>query len=340
MNTWIIHCDLNKFYASIICARYPWLAHEPVMVMSNNDGNNICFRPGNLAINTGIVMGTPIFEIKHIISRLNIHLFSCNFPLIADMSMRVKGILRRYMEEIEDYSIDEIFGVISGLPLNRVQELCKEIRQVIWQGLHLPISIGISSSKTLAKVATRFAKRYKGYNGVCAIATDEQRIKALKLTSTREIWGIGRRYEKKLRQQNVKTAYDFLKLPYEWVRKEMTVVGAKTYRELEGISCIDLELMTPKKKSLIVSRGYGKMISDVKYIVEATVNYMCMGTEKLRKQGSCAGTITVFIETNVFREDLEQDCAVIRIPLPVATNSDFELASLVKKQLKTYSNQG
>jgi len=341
MKTWIIHCDLNKFYASIICARYPWLANEPIIVMSNNDGNNICFRPGNLKEKTGIVMGTPIFEIRPLIKRYNIHLYSCNFPLIADISRRVKGILNRFMDEVEDYSIDEVFGKISGLHLQKVQEICREMRRVIWKGLHLPISIGISTSKTLSKVATRFAKKYAGYEGVCSIDTTEQREKALKLTSLSDIWGIGRQYEKKLSIHNIKTAYDFLtKLPAGWIRREMTVVGARTFQELQGISCLELELTAPKKKNMIVSRGYGKMISDVEYLIEATINYLCMGTEKLRKQGSCCGSITVFLETNVFREDLEQDRPFIRIPLQVASNSDFELAPYVRMSIKAAYKKG
>ena len=204
-----IHCDLNKFYSSIIHSFRPWLSNTPTITLSNNDGCNICFKPGRIKKDIGIKMGTPIFEVDDKVKRYGIEVFSCNFPLIADISLRVKSILQRFFENIEDYSIDEVFAEIDA-PLEQVQEMCIEARRIIGKGLGLPISIGISTTKTLAKVATRFAKKYEGYNGVCTIFTDLQREKALSLTEIGDIWGIGKEHRKRLNKRKIYTALDWL----------------------------------------------------------------------------------------------------------------------------------
>ena len=333
-------CDLNKFYASIIRVFMPELANVPVMVLSNNDQCNICFSPGPLSTDLGIKMGTPVFEIEHLIRQYGIVTFSCNFPLIADISLRVKSIMRRFFPSIEDYSIDEIFGDLSGIPIEKAEAMCRQIVHLIGKGLGLPISIGVGASKTLAKVACKFAKKHKGYKGVCIIDNDEKRIKALKLYEIGDVWGIGRQYEKKLKRYRVKTAYDFTQMPQAWVRKNMTVVGERTYRELLGESCLPLEMVAPPKKNIMVSRSFGKMIGDFDTIAEAVVTYDCMGAGKLRNQQSKAKGMYVFLETNPFRSDLPQYSPYIVIKLPVPTSSSIEISKYAKMALKEIYQPG
>lgn len=338
---YFIHCDLNKFYSSIIHSFKPWLSLTPTITLSNNDGCNICFKPGGLKHDIGIKMGTPIFEVDNIVKQYCIEVYSCNFPLIADMSLRVKSILGRFFENIEDYSIDEIFCEIDA-PLNQIEEMCREARRVIGKGLGLPISIGVSHTKTLAKVATRFAKKHPGYGGICTIDTDYQRKKALSLTELGDIWGIGKKQRKKLNRRGIFTTLDWLeKMTGATARKVMGgVVAERTYRELEGISCLELEMIVPKKKNIMVSRSFGENITDPELIAEALASYVMMLTAKLRKQRSKAQAIYVFLETNRFRENDEQAEDEIVIKLPVASSSDIEVGEYARIAIKAMFRKG
>lgn len=335
-----VHCDLNKFYASIIRVFMPELEGKPIIVLSNNDGCNICYSPGDLKVDLGIKMGTPIFEIEHLVKKYDIHVFSCNFPLIADMSIRVKSMLERFCPSYENYSIDEIFMDFTGFTTEKVESIARELVRIIGVGLGLPISIGIGTSKTLAKVATWYAKRYKGYKGVCVIDTEEKREKALKLFDIRDVWGIGKRYEYKLRKFRVKTAYDFTQMSARLVRKEMTVVGERTYRELWGQPCFELEVVEKNKKNIMVSRSFGKLIPDFETIAEALSTYACMAAAKLRKQSSKAKQLCIFLETSPFRKDLDWLSKSIIIKLPVPTSSSVEIIKYAKEALRAIYEEG
>lgn len=339
--TWFVHFDLNKFYASIIRASMPWLESSPIIVMSNNDGCSICQTKEAQAY--GVKMGTAVFEIEDIIEKYGIETFSTNFPLIADISRRVKGILGRYFSSLEDYSIDEVFGEEVDIPIEVVKEKCRVVKDTILRGLHLPISCGIARTKTLAKVATRFAKNYKGYCGVCAIETEKQREKALQLTKIEDVWGIGRANTQKLNEKGIQTAYDYVtsgRISPRWVRNRLTIVGYKTYLELKGESCLELELVIQKKKNIMVSRSFGKNVTDIEVISAALSNFIFMNAAKLRAQGSKAKKIYVFLESNRHRPELGEDYSCIEIKLPVATSSNIEMAEWGRMALKALYKPG
>lgn len=193
------------------------------------------------------------------------------------------------------------------------------------RGTGIPVSLGIAPTKTLAKLANKFAKKYPAYERVCIIDTEEKRIRALKLTEIGDVWGIGRRQATKLEKQGVKTAFDFTQLPSSWVRKNMTVVGERTWKELHGISCIDMETAPPTKKQICTSRSFGKMVEDFETMAEAVVTYASTCAKKLRKQHSYAMSLMVFIHTNNFREDLPQYWRNTVIHLPVPTADTLEI---------------
>ena len=217
---------------------------------------------------------------------------------------------------------------------------CRQIRKLIEKGLGLPNSIGIAPTLTLSKVATRYAKRHKGYEGVCIIDTDEKREKALKMLSIGSVWGIGYAHEERLKKIGVKTAWDFTQVPKNWVRKQMTVTGEKTWRELRGEACIDLVTEQPDKKSITVSRSFGKDIYKLDTIASAVTAYTCMAAAKLRKQKSVCKEVLLFIETNRFKEYARQYARNILIRLPVATNFDMELNQYVQEALKQIYQTG
>jgi len=302
-------------------------------VLSNNDGCAIS--RSNEAKALGIKMGANYFEIENLVKRYDVKVFSTNFVLYADMSMRVKGLLSMFCSENEDYSIDESFCNLSGYERYNLKDYCTIIAQAIKQGTGIPVSVGVAPTKTLAKVANKYAKKYPAYKSVCLIDTEEKRITALKKFEIGDVWGIGRQHTKRLMGMGVKTAYDFTQMSRAWVRKNMTVIGERTWRELLGEPCIEMETVEPDKKSIMVSRSFGKMISDCETLSEAVSNYAAMVAAKLRKQKSCAKSLLVFVDTNPYRDDLAQYSQHIIINLPVATNSTAEIIQYALSGLKT-----
>lgn len=322
--------DCNNFYASCERVFNPALNGQPVIVLSNNDGCVIA--RSNEAKALGIKMGTPAYQIKEAIHQHSIAVFSSNYTLYGDMSSRVMSILTSLAPEIEVYSIDEAFINLNGIP--DIESLGAEIAYKVTRGTGIPVSLGIAPTKTLAKVANKFAKKYQAYNRVCIIDKEEKRIKALELTDITDIWGIGRRQAAKLEKQGVRSAYDFTLLPGSWVRKNMTVIGERTWKELHGISCIDMENAPPAKKQICTSRSFGKMLTDIETISEAIATHASTCAKKLRLQKSYAMSLMVFIHTNNFRKDLPQYWKNTIVHLPVPTNDTQEIVHYALAGLK------
>jgi len=326
--------DCNNFFVSAERVFNSSLEGKPVIVLSNNDGCAIS--RSNEAKALGIKMGANFFEIENIVKQHNVQVFSTNFVLYADMSLRVKGLLNIYCPNIEDYSIDESFLDFNGFDAHyNLKEYCTNIADTIKQGTGIPVSVGLAPTKTLAKVANKYAKKYPGYKSVCVIDTEDKRITALKKFEIGDVWGIGRQHTKRLTEMGIKTAFDFTQLHRAWVRKNMTVIGERTWRELLGEPCIQMESVQSDKQSIMVSRSFGKMIPDYKTLSEAVSTYSSMVAAKLRTQKSCAKSLLVFVDTNPYREDLKQYSQHIVMNLPVATNSTTEIIRYALEGLRT-----
>jgi len=323
--------DCNNFYASCERVFNPSLNGKPIVVLSNNDGCVIA--RSNEAKALGIKMGVPAYQIKDLVKKHDVAVFSSNYVLYGDMSGRVMSMLAELAPEIEVYSIDEAFLNLEGI--QDLQTLGSKIVRQVTRGTGIPVSAGIASTKTLAKVANKFAKKYPAYNRLCIIDTEEKREKALKLFEIGDVWGIGRRQAAKLEKQGVKTAYDFTQLLGSWVRKNMTVTGERTWKELRGISCIDMESAPPAKKQICTSRSFGKMVEDIDTMSEAIATHASTCAKKLRQQKSYATSLMVFIHTNNFREDLPQYWKNTIIKLPVPTNDSLEIVHYALEGLKS-----
>ena len=324
--------DCNNFYASCERAFKPWLRTTPIVVLSNNDGCVIARSNETKAL--GIKMGVPAYQIKDDVDKYGIEVFSSNYTLYGDMSNRVMSMLGSFVEDMEVYSIDEAFLNLDGFEQWDLKEYGEQIVRSVTKGTGIPISMGIAPTKTLAKVANKFAKKYPNYKGVCLIDTEDKRVKALQLTEIGDVWGIGRQHAKMLAQYGVKNAYDFAQLPVAWVRQKMTVVGERMWKELNGESCIDMELAPAPKKQICTSRSFGHMVTDLAEMEEAVSTYASMCAEKLRAQKSCAASLMVFIHTNNFRSDLPQYYKNFVIKLPVPTNSTLELVKYALAALR------
>lgn len=328
--------DCNNFYASCERAFNPSLNGRPVVVLSNNDGCVIA--RSNEAKALGIRMGVPAYQIQELVRENKIAVFSSNYTLYGDMSGRVMSILSELVPAIEVYSIDEAFADLSGI--QDLHLLGEEITRKVTRGTGIPVSLGIAPTKTLAKVANKFAKKYRAYNRLCIMDTEEKRTKALQLFEIGDVWGIGRRQAAKLEKQGVKTAFDFIQLPGSWVRKHMTVVGERTWKELRGISCIDMETAPPAKKQICTSRSFGKMIEDFGTLSEAVATHASACARKLRQQQAYATSLMVFIHTNNFREDLPQYWKNIVVRFPVPTHDTLEIVHHALAGLKSIFMEG
>ena len=328
--------DCNNFYASCERVFNPSLNGKPIVVLSNNDGCIIA--RSNEAKALGIKMGVPAYQIKDLVKKHDVAVFSSNYVLYGDMSGRVMSMLAELAPEIEVYSIDEAFLNLEGI--QDLQTLGSKIVRQVTRGTGIPVSAGIAPTKTLAKVANKFAKKYPAYNRLCIIDTEEKREKALKLFEIGDIWGIGRRQATKLEKQGIKTAYDFTQLPGSWVRKNMTVTGERTWKELRGISCIDMESAPPAKKQICTSRSFGKMVEDIDTMSEAIATHASTCAKKLRQQKSYAMSLMVFIHTNNFREDLPQYWKNTIVQFPIPTSDTLEIVEYALAGLKTIFMEG
>lgn len=314
--------DCNNFYASCERVFAPHLNGKPLVVLSNNDGCAIA--RSNEAKALGIPMGAPAFEFEQLFRKYKVHVFSANFSLYGNMSKRIMRILSEYSPEIEIYSIDEAFLKLKGFECFNLLDYGYAIRKRVTQGTGIPISVGIAPTKALSKVANRIAKKYAQTGGVYLIDTEEKRIKALKWLAIEDVWGIGRRYALRLREQGVQTAYDFTQLSDAWVQKQFSIVGLRLKRDLSGIPTLDLEDIQAKK-NIATTRSFEKNITKIEDLKERIATFAVSCSEKLRKQKSCCKMLMVFLRTNGFRKDLPQYSRSSIIKLPFPSNSSIEL---------------
>jgi DNA polymerase V len=329
--------DCNNFYASCERVFNPALNGKPIVVLSNNDGCVIARSSEAKAL--GIPMGEPAYKLKNLIEGNQVTVFSSNYVLYGDMSHRVMTTISEFAPEMEIYSIDEAFLLLDGFQHIDMKAYGEKVVKTTTRNTGIPVSMGIAPTKTLAKAANRFAKKYPNYKGVCVIDTEEKREKALKLLDIGDVWGIGRQYATKLRYYSVNTAWDFTQRTKSWVRHTMGVVGERTWLELRGTPCVEMDRSTIKK-SICTSRSFGERLTELEPISEAIANFAASCAEKLRKQKSLANVLMVFIHTNPFATNQPQYSNQKVIQLPVATNDTTEMINFALLGLKSIYTEG
>ena len=338
--------DCNNFYCSCERVFRPDLIGKPVVVLSNNDGCIIARSEEAKAL--GYKMGDPFYQVKEKLEAEGVAIFSSNYTLYGSLSNRVMSMLSHYSPHIDQYSIDEsFFEVDQSMAESFFREYLKEtstspeyessdhdsllhrygarISADVLRAVGIPISIGIAETKTLAKIGSKFAKKYKGYQGCCLIDTDERRRKALSLFPVEDVWGIGRQIARKLDYMGIRTAAQFADKKESWVRCHFNITTVRTWKELNGESCISIEEL-PQKKSICTSRSFAdEGITDKNVIEEAVANFAVRCTEKLRRQGSVCQGITVFAWTSRFNENVPEYTIHDSLTLPIATNAQDEI---------------
>jgi DNA polymerase V len=321
--------DCNNFYCSCERVFNPTLRGKPIVVLSNNDGCIVSRSDEAKAL--GIPMGAPLYEQQAVIRKHGVQVFSSNYTLYGDMSARVMSILREEVPAIEVYSIDEAF---LQLPGNFTEEHARALRAKVLQWTGIPVCIGIATTKLLAKLANRHAKRNKDLTGgVFNLASywDPDGIQAG--METGDLWGVGKNLAHRLRGLGVKTALEFKQADPAAIRKSMGVIGERMLRELNGIPCLELEEMPPDRKGVMASRSFGSPVETLEELEEALANHVARASEKIRRFGLLATRMEVFLQTNRFKKEEPQYSRGIALTLDRPTYSSAELMAKARDLL-------
>ncbi len=330
--------DCNNFYVSCERVFRPELREQPVVVLSNNDGNVVAL--SNEVKEMGVLpFGAPFFKVREFFRKRQVAVFSSNYTLYGDMSRRVMECLARFAPEMEVYSIDEAFLSLRGMRDDPV-EYGRMVRDAVRQWTGIPVSIGIAPTKTLAKLACRIGKRDPRCRGVFDLADRARVDEALAATDAGDVWGVGHQYRELLRRNGISTARQLRDAPDKWVRRNMTIMGLRTVWELRGVPCIPLDEFPAPKKGIVSSRSFGRPVERLEELREAVASYVSRAAEKLRAQKSVAGSLTVFLSTNRFKEDDPQYSSGITCRLPVPSSYTPRLIHAAGRLLARIYRQG
>jgi DNA polymerase V len=330
--------DCNNFYASCERVFDPSLNGKPIVVLSNNDGCAIARSDEAKAL--GIEMGMPLFMIRELLEQKPIAVFSSNYTLYGSMSARVLSILRSIVPKVEVYSIDEAFLDLADCPERDIASIAEYARTMILSHTGLPVTIGIAPTKTLAKMANRFAKKRKATNGIHIAITKEDVMKILHATAVGDIWGIGPQYQQFFQNHSFTTAAELLTAPDEWIRKNMGVVGQRLLVELRGTRAIGWEQGTAAKKNICIARSFGQLLTGFDDIQQAIASHASGCAGKLRRDQTCCRKIQVFLQTNPYQSGDQQYLASVTVTLPVASNNSHEIIKYAIHGLKMIFKPG
>ena len=320
--------DCNNFYASCERVFQPELRGKPVVVLSNNDGCVIA------RSNEAKALGIPMGEAWHLCRERGptegVIVRSSNYTLYGDMSARVMKILADFTPDLEVYSIDEAFLGMQGFE-HRLAQHAAELRRTVLQWTGIPVSVGIAPTKTLAKVANRFAKKDPALEGVCILteaAAIDARLAGMEMT---DLWGVARRLADRLAVLGIRTPLDLKRADPRLIRERFSVVLERTVHELRGVSCLALEDVTPDRKSIMASRSFGQPVYTRPEMEEAVSTYTARAAEKMRRQQLVTAQLVVFIHTNRFRPQDAPYNATQAVTLAVATADTGKLITAAHK---------
>ncbi|MCX7103571.1 MAG: Y-family DNA polymerase [Methylobacter sp.] len=332
--------DANNFYVSCERVFRPDLADKPVAVLSNNDG---CFVARSQQVkDLGIKMGVPLFQVQHLVNQHKIQLFSSNYALYADMSAGVMSTLERFAPNLEVYSIDEAFLDLTGVYPCYKDPIAygQHIKKTVFRATGIPVCVGMGPTKTLAKLANFAAKKWKNTGGVLDLSDTIRRERLMRIVPVGEVWGIGSRTTAKLNQLGIHSAWDLAIQPTQRIQEQFNVVIARTVMELNGIPCLELEEIAPDKQQIICSRSFSRRLTEFRELSAALAEFGSRAAEKLRKQGSVAGCITVLIRTNPFNPNEPQYQRSASIKLDPGTQDTRVIVSTANRLLETIYKSG
>jgi DNA polymerase V len=323
--------DCNSFYVSCERLFNPKIKNLPVVVLSNNDGCVIS--RSTEAKQIGIKMGEPYFKVKHLVKKNNVAVFSSNYALYGDISRRVMTVLKKFSSRIEYYSIDEAFLDLTDMIIENINNYITEMKKIIYQYTGIPVSIGVASTKTLAKVANLLAKKKNnGVENLVAKSNDEI-DHILQAIDIRDIWGVGSQLSKLYKKNNINNGYELKSKNTAWIRKNTNIIGLKTVAELNGINCIDFsDGENAPRKSCCVSRSFGKKVETLQELEQSITSHCLNAAEKIRQDQQLVKSVVVFIKTSPFDQNNFISLSK-KVDLPIATDDSFVLLDICLKAL-------
>lgn len=330
--------DANNFYVSCERAFAPSLEGQPVVVLSNNDGCVVARSEEVKAL--GVAMGAPVHEIRELIRRHRVRVFSSNYALYGDLSARLMDALGRFAPRVEVYSIDEAFLDWTGFAEDRLIECAQEMVGTVRRWLGLPVSVGIAPTKVLAKIANRIAKKQKMPGGVVALLDADRQTEALADLRTADLWGIAGRWSARLEALGIDTALRLRDADPPLLRSTFGVVMERIARELRGVPCLALEEVAPPKQQIVASRSFGKPVTALEELKQAVAFHVARAAVRLRRQGSEARGLQVFIATNPFVPDDPQHHGACTVELPAPTADTRALIGRAMRGLSAIYREG
>ncbi len=333
--------DCNNFYVSCERMFNPKLEGKPVVVLSNNDGCAVA--RSNEVKALGVKMSDPWFKLEKLAKQHGIIALSSNYTLYGDLSARVMSVLSNFSPNQEIYSIDECFLDLDGFDPETLMAYGQTIRLAVKRNVGIPVCVGIAATKTLAKLANHCAKKgFEGEQGVCDFGRlNESELSTLFASiPVGEIWGVGRRITEKLNTTGIHTVENLRTASQKAIRDQFSVVLERTVQELNGISCVELEVAGKPRQQIMVSRSFGSSVTTLADLVESISYFTTTAAEKLRKDGSVASSICVYIRTNPFKEKEPQYQRSVIVPLFQPSADTMTLISAALMGLKSIYRYG
>ena len=330
--------DCNNFYVSCERVFRPDLIGKPVAVLSNNDG---CIVARSKEVkDLGIKMGVPVFQVQQLINQHQIKLFSSNYTLYADMSSRVMSTLESFAPTMEVYSIDEAFLDLTGVCHRNPTAYGQHIRKAVVRATGIPVCVGLAPTKTLAKLANFAAKKWKHTEGVFDLSDPIRREKLMKLVPVGEVWGIGSKTSAKLNKLGIITVWDLACQSSQRIHQQFNVVVARTVMELNGTACMELEDITPNKQQIVCSRSFSRRLTNYDELSQALSEFCSRAAEKLRRQHSVTGCVSVFIRTSPFNPQEPHYERSATLKLTAATQDTRTLITAANRLLAEIFRKG
>jgi len=333
--------DCNNFYVSCERAFNPQLEGKPVVVLSNNDGCAVA--RSNEVKALGVKMAEPWFKMEKLAKQHGIIALSSNYALYGDLSARVMSILSTFSPKQEVYSIDECFLDLAGFDSRSLVAYGQTIRQTIKQHVGIPVCVGIANTKTLAKLANHCAKkRFAGKDGVCDFGryTPTQVSKLFATIPVGDIWGVGRKITERLIAMKIETVEDLRTADQNRMRQQFSIVVERTVKELNGTSCIELDAANTPRQQIMVSRSFGQEVSNYDDLAESVAYFATSAAEKLRKDGSVAASLCVFVQTNPFKAKEPQYTPSLVVPIGEPTDDTGKLVNAAIRGLMAIYRTG
>lgn len=331
-------CDCNNFFVSCERRRDPSLEGRPVVVLSHNDGCVVA--RSNEVKALGIGMAVPFFTVRGICKAHDVVALKGDHALYRQTSREVMKCLGGLFPEVEVSSIDEAYLLLTGVQAHDPVRTCLDAREKLLQDTGIPASFGIAPTKTLAKIANRFAKREPSHGGVFDIAGHPERDALLKSVAVEDVWGVGRRSLERLRQMGIRTALDLKNADDEKLLKRFSIGMLRTAQELRGTCCYSFDPDPERHKSIQVAPSFRKPVADLETLQSAAAEHTVEAAKTLRAEELLCGAVQVSIQTNPFRKDLPQYEATAEQCLEEPTDYSPMLADAARQAVRKIFKPG